>query len=325
MKALVATRYGGPEVVVWRDMPDPRPGPGEIVVRMIAASVVAADLRLRGGDFPAGFAMMARAILGWRRLRHPVLGCEGAGLVEAAGEGVRRFGPGDAVIVYPAVGFRTGTHAERMVIAAEGAVVPKPATLGWAEAAAFCHGGLTALHYLRDRMGVKPGQSLLVAGAAGSVGHAALQIGRILGAEITAGADARHHARLAGVGVPAVDLRAGRPAGRFDHVLDCTGSLHPRDAARLLRPGGRLGLVAANLPDMLGSALRRDVVAGTSTGSRADMAVLADWAARGLYRPAVAAVFPAAEGARAHAAAMARGRFGSVVLSFDPACGMTGG
>jgi NADPH:quinone reductase-like Zn-dependent oxidoreductase len=324
MKALVATRYGGPGVVVWRDWPEPAAGPGQVVVRMVAASVVAPDVRLRGGDFPRGFGVMARAAFGLRRLRHPVLGCEGAGVVIAAGPGVTRFAAGDEVIVHPSVGFGHGTHAERLAIAADGAVIEKPPTLTWAEAAAFCHGGLTALFYLRDRMALRPGQRLLVAGAAGSVGHAAVQVGRAMGAEVTAGADARHHARLAGLGVGTLDLRAGVRDERFDKVLDCTGTLHPRDGARLLRPGGRLGLIAADLPDMLGAALRRDVVTGSFTGQRAGMEWLADLTWRGGYRPAVAAVIPAAEGARAHAAAMARGRFGSVVLSFDAACGITG-
>jgi NADPH:quinone reductase-like Zn-dependent oxidoreductase len=217
-----------------------------------------------------------------------------------------------------------GTHAERLVIKADGAVIPKPPTLSWAEAAAFCHGGLTAVHFLRHRMDVRPGQTLLVAGAAGSVGHAAVQVGRALGAEVTAGADLQHHARFAGMGVGTLDLRAGLQGLRFDHVLDCTGTLHPRDADHMLCPGGRLGLVAADLSDMLGAALRRDVVAGTFEGRRAEMEWLADLTWRGAYRPAVAAVIAAAEGARAHATAMAKGRFGSVVLSFGPACGITG-
>jgi NADPH:quinone reductase-like Zn-dependent oxidoreductase len=323
MKALVATRYGGPEVVEWQDLPDPVAGPGEVIVRTIAATVVAPDMRMRGARFPRGFGLIARAMLGFGRLRHPVLGCEAAGVIDSVGPGVTAFAPGDAVIAYPAVGFRTGSHAERFAMKADGAIIAKPVALDWAQAAAFCHGGLTAVYFLRDRMGLQAGQRVLVAGAAGSVGHAAVQVARALGAVVVAGADTAHHAQFVAMGVNAVDLRTGRIDGRFDHVLDCTGTLHPRDAARLLLPGGRLGLAAADVPDMLGTLLRRDVVAGTFGGKVQDLRMLATLTTERAYRPAVDCVVTAAQGMRAHALAERRGRFGSVVLSFDPACAIT--
>ena len=127
-----------------------------------------------------------RLAMGFRGPRQPILGTELAGVVEAIGPEVRRFRVGDAVVAKP--GAALGAHAQFKVMAESSRVVRKPEALSFAEAAALCFGGLTALHYLRDMAQVRPGERLLILGASGSVGTAALQLARVFGAESTAAA-----------------------------------------------------------------------------------------------------------------------------------------
>lgn len=114
MKAAVVTRYGPPEVVELRDRPDPRPRPGEVMIRVHSSTVTAADWRMRSGTVPRGFGPLIRLALGWRGPRQAVLGVEMAGEVLALGEGVTRFALGDRV--FAMTGVRMGGHAERAVL-----------------------------------------------------------------------------------------------------------------------------------------------------------------------------------------------------------------
>ncbi len=191
MKAATARRYGPPSVIRIETLPDAAPRAGEILIRTRAASVATADWRIRSLTMPRGFGPLARPIFGLTRPRQPILGTECAGTVAAIGPGVTTFREGDAVIAY--LGARMGAHAELTRARADKAVILKPETLTWEQAAAFSFGGATALTYLRDGGKLKPGQSLLLIGASGSVGHAALQIATAMGAHVTTVTSGRQH------------------------------------------------------------------------------------------------------------------------------------
>lgn len=321
MQAVIAPAYGPPGVVRVVDRPDPVPGPGKILVAVRAATVSTGDAWLRSGTAPRGFGLIIRAVFGIRRLRNPVLGQDLAGEVVAVGAGVTRFRPGDAVIAE--TGPRMGGHAALAVLPETGAIAPMPAGLTWEEAAAVPFGGGAALHFL-DRAG-RPlaGARLLVLGAAGAVGSAAVQIARAAGAEVTAHASVRHHALLAGLGAAVIDRHAqpfDRLPGRWDVILDAVGAARWPDARARLGPGGRFLRVAADLPQMLhalalSGAATRPVV-GTATGSAASLARLAALADAGRLRPVIDRVFPVAEAAAAHARVEERAKAGSVVLRF---------
>lgn len=180
MRAAVAEEYGAPEVVEVRDIPKPVPQDGEILIRVHATTISAGDVRLRAFRVPAVYWIPFRIDKGIFRPKDPVLGVEFSGEIEAVGNNVTRFGPGDEVYGYDI----NGCHAEYKTMSQDGAVTRKPANMSWDEAAAVPHGALGALHFLREA-GVGPGKNVLINGAAGAVGIFAVQLTKHLGAEVT--------------------------------------------------------------------------------------------------------------------------------------------
>ena len=177
MRAVVNRRYGGPEVVEWAELPDPAPQAGELLVRVEASDLSTADAALRSGS-----PFAARLFAGPRRPRLAVLGADFAGMVAAVGDGVTRFAVGDAV--WGATGAAMGAHAEFVVVAEDGAVALRPAALTATDAASLVDA--TAMSFLRDTARLQPGERILINGASGAVGTAAVQLAVDMGAEVTA-------------------------------------------------------------------------------------------------------------------------------------------
>ncbi|NJM84517.1 MAG: NAD(P)-dependent alcohol dehydrogenase, partial [Tabrizicola sp.] len=184
MKAATVRRYGPPEVVGIEDLPQPRPTSGEVLVRVAAAGVTTGDARIRGGDAPPGFALLMRLIFGVLRPRNPVMGMEFSGTVAAVGPGATGFAAGDSV--FGLTGMKGGAHAEYLTIRADARLFPQPESLTSTEAAGFFFGGLTAADFLIDKAGLQAGERLLINGATGAVGSAAIQIATGIGAKVTA-------------------------------------------------------------------------------------------------------------------------------------------
>ncbi|MGW4791969.1 NAD(P)-dependent alcohol dehydrogenase [Nonomuraea sp. NPDC004297] len=179
MKAYVLRSYGSPDVLELRDIDRPAPGPGEVLVRVRAASVQPADWHLMRGE-PYVSRLMP-GFLGLRKPKITILGADVAGVVEATGPGVTGFAPGDEVYAMLAMG---GGFAEYVCVP-ESELAPKPATLSFEEAAAVPLAAGTALLALRDQGGVRPGSRVLVNGASGGVGTFAVQLGKAYGAHVT--------------------------------------------------------------------------------------------------------------------------------------------
>lgn len=252
MRAVVATRYGGAEVLQIQDRALPSPGAGEVLVRVRATSVNAADWHLMRGS-----PVFVRAQYGLRRPKNPVLGSDVAGIVESAGEGVTRFKPGDAVYGDTSAAHH-GAFAE-YVCAPERAFVATPGGITFEQAAAVPMAGLTALQSLRDGGGLKAGQNVLVYGASGGVGTFAVQIARALGATVTAACSTTKMEQAAELGADRVldytkedPLRAG---DRYDVVLATNGSRSAFDLRRALRPGGTAVIVGGALGPLAQAAL----------------------------------------------------------------------
>jgi NADPH:quinone reductase-like Zn-dependent oxidoreductase len=315
MLAAETRRYGPPEVVDVVERPVPVPKPGEVLVRVTAAPVTRGDARIRGMDVPAGFAPVLRLVFGLRGPRRRVQGMEFAGRIAAGAGG---FAPGDRV--FGITGLAGGAHAEYLAIAAAGRILPVPDSLTDAEAAAFFYGGLTAADFLIDKAGLRPGERLLVNGATGAVGAAAVQIARHLGAGVTAVCSPANHDLARSLGAQSVhDYRGGPPRGVWDVVMDVAGTL-PFDAG-LLSPGGRWLPVTATLGQSIGRALRprrqgRVLTGGTIAETRAAMVRLVQLHAAGAWRPVVGAILPFARIREAHALAGSGHQRGSVVLTF---------
>lgn len=267
MRAAVVDRYGPAEVVRVVDLPRPEPGPGEVLVRVVAAEVSSADARIRGAAFPPGFGVPARLALGIRGPRRRVLGSALAGTVEAVGPGVDHLASGDAVCGM--TGARMGAHAELVAVPAE-RLVPIPPGVPHEDAAGVLFGGTTARYFLLDRLAGRtalgPGVRVLVNGAAGAVGTVAVQLTARTGAEVTGVCSARNLELVRDLGADVVIDRGQQDVlasgERYDVILDTVGVLPVDAARRRLREGGTLLLVVASLGRTV--LARGDVLTGTA-------------------------------------------------------------
>lgn len=321
MQAVFARAYGSPDVVDVEEAPKPEPKAGEVLVRIHAATVSAADRRIRSLDVPTGFGLPVRLIFGWSHLKKPILGTDLAGVVEQVGEGVTRFKPGDAVIAN--IGAQLGCHAEYRVVPENAAMVPKPANLSFEAAAALVFGGTTALFFLRDLLKLRAGEHVLINGAGGAVGSAAIQIAKEMGAKVTAVASGAKHNLALSLGADHfIDYSREAVPGheaRYDAILDCFGNLTHAGCRDALTGNGRLGLVVAGVPQYLAMPFinlvnRKKMLAGVVSEKTEDLQYLADLAASGRFRPVIGASFPLSEAREAHRAVENPHKTGSIVL-----------
>lgn len=184
MKAVICTGYGPPEVLQIQDIEKPIPKADEVMVKIHATTVTAADYRVRSFSVPLSFWLPARLMLGLRRPRKAILGMELSGAVEAVGADVSTFKPGDPVFAASLQSF--GAYAEYISLPATGPVALKPNNLSFKQAAAVPIGARTALYYLQTIGQIQAGQKILIYGASGSVGTYAVQLAKYFGAEVTA-------------------------------------------------------------------------------------------------------------------------------------------
>jgi len=322
MQAIVYHRYGAPDVVKLAEMPKPVPRDNEVLIRIRATTVTTGDWRARSLKMPAGFGFLGRLVFGLFGPRQPVLGTELAGIVEAIGRAVTRFKPGDEVFAFP--GARYGSHAEYRTMPEDGLIALKPANLSFEEAAALSFGGTTVLGPLKDTIGIKAGDKVLVVGASGGVGTAAVQIARHLGAEVTGVCSTANVALVRSIGADRViDYTAedfATSGESWDVIVDTTGTAPFSRCEPALRPGGRLLVILGSLAQVAGigrpsKASGKSVVAGVAKIEPAHLRYLAEMAAAGTYRPVIDRVYPLANAAEAHAYVDTGRKRGNVVLT----------
>ena len=247
MKAAVCTRYGPPEVVVISEVEKPATGDNGVLVKVHATTVNRTDCAYR-----AARPFFMRFLTGLVKPRLPVLGTEFAGVVEAVGSGVASFRVGDKVFGYNEGPF--GAHAEYMSIPEDGSVATMPANVTYQQAAPSTEGAHYALGHIRAAK-IHSGQDILVYGASGAIGSAAVQLLKSLGASVTAVCGTDHVELVKGLGADRViDYMAEdftKDNQRYDVVLDSVGKSSFSQCKRLLKPRGiyissELGPLAQN-------------------------------------------------------------------------------
>ncbi len=182
MKAIIYTEYGPPEVLRLAEIEKPIPADNEVLIRIHATTVTAGDYRARGFAIPRrALWLPARIALGFTRPKKTILGTELAGEIEETGEDVRLFQPGDRVFGMTG----RGAYAEYVCVPEDGALAPLPANLTYEESAAIPFGAHSAIFFLRDQAKIRIGQKILIYGASGSVGTAAVQLAKYYGADVT--------------------------------------------------------------------------------------------------------------------------------------------
>lgn len=236
MKAVLLAGHGGPEMLRLGEAPDPLAGPGEVVVDIHAASVNAADYKVRLGTG------------GYSNLKFPhILGRDFSGVVSALGSGVTDFRIGDAVFGVTDQGIE-GCYAEKLAIKAA-IIAKKPDRLGHAEAAALGLTSLTALWAVEDTAKLKRGETILIQGGAGGVAGFAIQLSKHLGATVLTTASARNHDYVKSLGADrAIDYNTEdftKTVAGCDLVFDTVGGDVQVRSYAVLKPGGRLVWIAA--------------------------------------------------------------------------------
>lgn len=291
-------------------------------MRVHATSVNSADSRVRACRFPPGLGLIGRLALGWRGPRCRVLGTDCAGTVEAVGPGPSPWRIGDAVLVV--TGAHMGCHAEIVLAKARDVVVPLPPGLGWTEATSLPFGGQTARHFL-NKAGLRAGQRILVIGASGAVGSAAVQHIALAGAHAIAVTRSVNAPWITALGATEAidhehtDYAASTSASRYDFVMDCVGTGNFRTLRHLVRPGGAYLAIAGGLPDML--ARPKDgvrCITGYTPESKEVVAELVASASSGQLKPSIGARFPFHELPAAHALVDTGRKRGTVVIETCP-------
>ena len=320
MNAWVVTRYGSPDVLELREVETPEPEEDQLRVRIHATTVSSGDWRIRSMNVPRGFGLMTRLVFGLTAPRSPILGTEFAGRIDRVGRDVTGFAVGDAV--FGNTDATMGAHAEYIVMDADAAIAPAPENLSFGEAAAMSFGGSTGLQFL-PRGGIESGHRVLINGASGAVGSAAVQLARAFGAHVTGVCSAANGDLVRSLGADdVVDYRAtdiSDSGETWDIIMDTAGTMPYRRAKRILADGGSLLVVLGDAPAMLSApfismASKHRVAAGPASGTAEDLKLLADLAKNDEYRPVVDSWYPFEEMVEAHRRVDTGHKRGNVVV-----------
>jgi NADPH:quinone reductase-like Zn-dependent oxidoreductase len=316
MKAAVHHRYGPPEVLQIEEVERPVPKDDEVLVRVHATTVTQTDCHMRRAQ-----PFIWRFMLGLRRPRRTILGAEFAGVVEAVGSSVSEFKVGDEVF-----GARTSSHAEYVCVPESGRIAHKPAVMTFEEAAAVCDGAYQGMGAMRGG-DVGPGTRLVVYGASGSCGTAAVQLAKQRGAHVTAVCNTANVELVRSLGADDVidylNEDFTKNGETYDVILDAVGKHSFRRCKGSLKPGGIYvatdRLVNFVLRAWTARVGNRRAVFNFTPPTKADILQLKELIEAGHYRAVVDRVYPLQEIAEASKYVESWQKTGNVVLTLDGA------
>ncbi len=291
------------------------------MIQIRASTANTGDARIRAMNVPAGFGVFARLVFGVFAPRKKVLGGDLAGVITAVGKDVTRFRVGDEVFAMAGAGM--GCYAEYRALKEDGAIAKKPESLTFEEAASLPFGGNTALDFFR-RGKLKAKERILINGASGAVGSAAVQLAKHFGADVTGVCSAANVELVRTLGADAVidytreDFTENGQV--YDLIMDTVGNAPFKRCARSLAAGGRMLLVLADLSAVLAPIWTnpfsdKKLIAGPAIEHSDDLRLLAELAERGVFKPLIDRRYPLDRAAEAHAYVDTGRKRGNVVLT----------
>ncbi|MCD7059942.1 NAD(P)-dependent alcohol dehydrogenase [Pelagibacterium xiamenense] len=320
MKAVVCERYGPPEVLKYTDVPEPTPKDDEILVKMRAASVTLGDCEVRASRVAGWVIVPLRLALGVMKPRQPILGTEMAGDVVAVGANVRNFAVGDRI--FGSTSFGMGAYAQFKAVSKSAPITGIPEGVDYATVVGIPTGGLNGLHFVR-KCEVKPGESVLINGAGGSIGSFAVQLAKQRGAEVTAVDRGDKLEMLKGLGADHVidyqteDFTAS--GKHYDVIIDVVGKIRFGPTFEALNEGGRLFLGNPYVPHMIQALTakrhpNKKVLFQLAGESIDDLDYLKALVASGAIKMSIDRHFPLSDIAAAHRYVEAGHKKGIVVI-----------
>ncbi|MBP7686263.1 MAG: NAD(P)-dependent alcohol dehydrogenase [Thermoflexales bacterium] len=314
MKAIVYTEYGSPDVLHLTDVPKPAPKDNEVLIRIRATAVTFGDLMARNYkaisprtfNMPAIFWFMAKISFGLQKPKRAILGSEFAGEVEAVGDAVTRFKPGDPVFGYR--GESMGAYAEYVCMPEDGVIALKPANLTYEEAAVIPYGAIYALNLLRKAK-IQPGQKVLINGASGGIGSAAVQLAKHFGAEVTGVCSTPRLNFVKALGADhVIDYTREdftQNGETYDLIFDILGKSSLARCQNSLTPNGTLLYASFKVKQLLqmlwtSRSNGRKVICALAPGSRADLMTIKELIEAGKLKAIIDQRYPLEQTAQAH-------------------------
>ncbi len=324
MKAVVFKRYGEPEVLQIAETEKPTPKSNEVLVRIYATSVTAEDPKMRGFNHPPLLKLPVGLMFGFKKPKNPVLGVEFSGIIESVGESVKNYKAGDQVFGYTGLSF--GAYAEYKCVPENGLMHFKPKNLSFEESACIVNGPLSALTYLNKKGKIKKGNKVLIYGASGSVGTAAVQLAKYFETNVTGVCSTKNLTMVKSIGADSVidymkqDFTQSNE--KYDLIFDTVGKTTMKSCMNLLKPKGKYLLtefgvqhIFASIFSSLFKSRKVIVVSSNFYWKKEDLIFLKEIAEKGCFNPVVDKVFPLKEIVNAHKYVELGHKVGNVAIS----------
>ncbi|MCC6138204.1 MAG: NAD(P)-dependent alcohol dehydrogenase [Bdellovibrionaceae bacterium] len=315
-------KFGSAEVLSFKDQDIPSLPPDSFLVRGHFASVSVGDVRIRAKNVPRGFKMFVNLVFGFKRPRYPSLGTDYVGdVVKCNGDTSVKVGDRIAADL----GMTLGGHASHRIFKSKETYIVLPNTVSSEAVCASIFGGVTALHFLRNKLQLKQGEKILIIGAGGAVGSSAVQLAKFWGAHVTAVCSREKSKSVYELGADQViDYKSSNwkdQLQKYDVVLDTVGELQWAEIIKILAPAGRVGFVVADLLLKLRCALlslftKRKYFAGAVNGTRADLAFLMDLMEKKKLKPLIGEIFSFDNIKEAHQSVESGHKLGTTLIKF---------
>lgn len=304
MKAVICPQYGAPEVLQIQEVPIPVPKDNQILVRIIAAGVNSGDVRVRSLDVKGWMRILMRLVLGISKPRQPILGNVFSGVVASIGDKVSKFNIGDPV--FGMTGFKFGTYAAYIAVGENSNVLQLPNNATHDEAAAIVFGGQTAIYFLnKARIAETKNPKILIIGATGAVGSAAIQIATYYNAAITAVCSSDGQQLVSALGVKNIMLYDREDftttTEKFDIIFDAVGKSSKKQCIHLLNKKG----------------VYKTVCSGYASESLPQLKLLKELFEKGVFKAVIDKTYPMEQIVEAHRYVDTGRKKGNVVLSIS--------